>query len=235
MATVFPLSVEQLFVQDEFILGPKEPARDTPDELPPVPGATVAGAPSHPQLRALVGELLYYARPETGVTNVHARTHATIGYCLLPIVLVLAALALNKYEQSALFAGVFGALAVIFGWVCYILISEPAAWRRKLSRVEYAFTATHAYIAEGDELQTFSIDATLNIQYEPINQDTGNICLTQSGKLGTAMRKLMGNQLQINDARSTNNLKAPLCGFFHVRHANEVWKQLQQLRDTHSR
>lgn len=231
VAAVFPLSVEQLFVRDEFILSSEQPTKSTSDDLPPVPGTEGAVAPSHPQLRSLAGKLLYYARPDTGVTNAHARTHATIGYCLLPIVLILAALALNNYEQSALFAGVFGALTVIFGWVCYILISEPAAWRRKLSRVEYAFTATQAYIAEGDVLQIFNIDATLNIQYEPINQNTGNIYLTQSGKLGTTMRKLMGNQLQINDARSTNNLKDPLCGFFHVRRGNEVREQLLQLRD----
>lgn len=231
VTTVFPLSVEQLFVRDEFILGPEQTAKNTPDNLPTIPGASVAAQPRHPRLRALAGELLFYARPETGVTNAHARTHAIIGYCLLPLVLILAALALNNYEQSALFAGVSGALAGIFGWVCYILIREPAAWSLKLCSVEYAFTATHAYIAEGDELQTFNIDATLNIQYEAINQETGNIYLTQSGKLGTAMRKLMGNQLQVNDMRSTYKLKAPLCGFFHVRRGNEVREQLLQLRD----
>lgn len=229
VSTVFPLSVEQIFVQDEFILN--TPAAS--DELPPVPQNELSTQPRHPQLRAQASELLYYASPEPGAANVHARTHATIGYCALPIVLILAALALNSYEQSALIAGVCGALAAIFGWVCYTLISEPAAWQRKLSRVEYAFTATHAYIAEGDELRTFTIDSTLSIQYEEIDSHTGNIYLTQSGRIGTTMRKLMGSKLQINDTRSTSNPKAPLCGFFHIRNGAQICQQLKQLREQH--
>ena len=229
VGTVFPLSVEQIFVRDEFI--PDKSA--TPDKLTPEPQGESEHQPRHPQLRAIAGELLYYGRPEPGATNAHARTHATIGYCALPIVLILAALALNSYEQSALISGVCGALAVIFGWVCYTLISEPAAWQRKLSRVEYAFTATHAYIAEGDELRTFTIDTTLNIQHEEADANTGNIYLTQSGRLGATMSKLLGNNLRINDSRSTSDLKAPLCGFFHIRNGAQLCQQLNQLREQH--
>ncbi|MBQ8376342.1 MAG: hypothetical protein IJX33_04740 [Akkermansia sp.] len=229
VGTVFPLSVEQIFVRDEFILDTSAPV----DELPPVPQNESAPHPRHPKLCAIAGELLYYGRPEPGATNAHARTHATIGYCALPIVLILAALTFNSYEQSSLIAGVCGALAVMFGWVCYTLIGEPAAWQRKLSRVEYAFTTTHAYIAEGDELRTFTIDSTLNIQYEDIDRETGNLYLTQSGRIGTTMRKLMGGKLQMNDARSTSNLKAPLCGFFHIRNGALLCQQLNQLREQH--
>lgn len=229
LATVFPLSVEQIFVQDEFILDKSAAS----DELPTVPQGEQKHYPRHPELCAIAGELLYYGRPEPGATNAHARTHATIGYCALPIVLILAALAFNSYEQSSLIAGVCGALAVMFGWVCYTLIGEPAAWQRKLSRVEYAFTATHAYIAEGDELQTFTIDSTLNIQYEDIDHETGTIYLTQSGKIGATMRRLMGSNLQINDTRSTSNLHAPICGFFHIRHGAQLCRQLKQLREQH--
>lgn len=229
VGTVFPLSVEQIFVRDEFI--PDKSA--TPDKLTPAPQGESEHQPRHPQLRAITGELLYYGRPEPGATNAHARTHATIGYCALPIVLILAALAINSYEQSALISGVCGALAVIFGWVCYTLISEPAAWQRKLSRVEYAFTATHAYIAEGDELRTFTIDTTLNIQHEEADANTGNIYLTQSGRLGATMSKLLGNNLRINDSRSTSDLKAPLCGFFHIRNGVQLCQQLNQLREQH--
>ena len=229
VGTVFPLSMEQIFVRDEFI--PDKSA--TPDKLTPAPQGESEHQPRHPQLRAITGELLYYGRPEPGATNAHARTHATIGYCALPIVLILAALALNSYEQSALISGVCGTLAVIFGWVCYTLIREPAAWQRKLSRVEYAFTATHAYIAEGDELRTFTIDTTLNIQHEEADANTGNIYLTQSGRLGATMSKLLGNNLRINDSRSTSDLKAPLCGFFHIRNGVQLCQQLNQLREQH--
>lgn len=99
--------------------------------------------------------------------------------------------------------------------------------------MEYAFTATHAYIAEGDELRTFTIDTTLNIQHEEIDSHTGNIYLTQSGRIGATMRKLMGSKLQMNDARSTCNLKAPLCGFFHIRNGVQLCQQLNQLREQH--
>ena len=225
--SVFPLSVEQIFAQDEFILDSSSDTRQ------PAPPNESLPQPRHPQLRAKAGELLYYSCPEPGAAHVHARTHATIGYCVLPIVLILATLTLNSYEQSAFIAGVCGALAVISGWVCYTLIREPAAWHRKLSRAEYAFTATHAYIAEGDELRTFTIDSTLNIQYEDIDRDTGNIYLTQSGRIGATMRKLMGSNLQINDTRSTSNLKAPLCGFLHIRNGVQIFQQLKQLREQH--
>ena len=193
---------------------------------------TDTAAPIHPQLKALAGELLHYSRPEPGVNHIHARTHATIGYCLLPIVLILIALAANSYEQSVLISGITGLLAIIFGLVSYRLINELNAWRKKLSQVEYAYTATHAYIAEGDKLQTFSIDESLNIQFEAIEGHIGNIYLSQSGKLGTRMRKLLGDKLTINDTGSRYNLNAPLCGFFQIPHAEQVLKQLSELRQS---
>ena len=191
---------------------------------------TDTAAPIHPQLKAQAGELLHYSRPELRVNHIHARTHATIGYCLLPIVLILIALAANSYEQSVLISGITGLLAIIFGLVSYRLINELNAWRKKLSQVEYAYTATHAYIAEGDKLQTFSIDESLNIQFEAIEGHIGNIYLSQSGKLGTRMRKLLGDKLTINDTGSRYDLHAPLCGFFQIPHAEQVLKQLSELR-----
>ncbi len=225
---IFPLSIEQLFVHDDGIVNTATRAEEAVPAPPPVP--TDTAAPRHPQLQALAGELLHYSRPEQDVTHVHARTHATIGYCLLPIVLILIALAANSYEQSVLISGITGILAIIFGLVSIRLINEPYAWRNKLSRVEYACTTTHAYIAEGDKLQAFSIDESLNIQFEAVEGHIGNIYLSQSGKLGTSMRKLLGDKLTINDTRSRYDLNAPLCGFFQIPHAEQVLKQLTELR-----
>ena len=228
-AGIFPLSIEQLFMHDDGIISEPTEGEDAAPE-PPVP--TDTAAPIHPQLKALADELLHYSRPELGVNHIHARTHATIGYCLLPIVLILIALAANSYEQSVLISGITGLLAIIFGLVSYRLINEPNAWRKKLSQVEYAYTATHAYIAEGDKLQTFSIDESLNIQFEAIEGHIGNIYLSQSGKLGTRMRKLLGDKLTINDTGSRYDLHAPLCGFFQIPHAEQVLKQLSELRQS---
>lgn len=226
-AGIFPLSIEQLFMHDDGIISEPTKCEET---APPVTSDTAA--PIHPQLQSLAGELLHYSRPALGINHVHARTHATIGYCLLPIVLILIALAANSYEQSVLISGITGLLAIIFGLVSIRLINEPNAWRNKLSRVEYAYTATQAYIAEGDKLQTFSIDESLNIQFEAIEGHIGNIYLSQSGKLGTRMRKLLGDKLTINDTGSRYDLTAPLCGFFQIPHAEQVLKQLSELRQS---
>ena len=53
------------------------------------------------------------------------------------------------------------------------------------------------------------------------------------GSGARARAKLMGGKLQMNDARSTSDLKAPLCGFFHIRNGALLCQQLNQLRELH--
>ena len=46
------------------------------------------------------------------------------------------------------------------------------------------------------------------------------------------MRKLLGDKLTINDTGSRYDLHAPLCGFFQIPHAEQVLKQLSELRQS---
>lgn len=187
-------------------------------------------SPSHPRLRELLPELLYYGRPNLTVTNVHVRQNRNFGLVLaLLVVPFLVAVAWALIPQYPLAAIVPGVLALAFGWTAWKSLAMPHRWREKLSRAEFAFTKTQVFIAEGQELRSFDLDSGLRMQYEEVDRDIATILFDHVNLHKNPVMKLLVKFGTVDDSNNALLEPGPLQGFHQIDGAARVFMLLKEL------
>lgn len=194
--------------------------------LPPVPAAA-GDAPRHPELQKLAGELVYYGRPVIGEMSPYSQRNVLVGAIMMGAGLLALAMAAAAYPESFLGAGMCLVLGLVFGGFGLRMVREPACWNARLRAAEFAFTRSHAYIAEGESVQVFPLDDSLDITLEEPAGKVGNIYLRQNDKM-EAVIHMVYNRVKIHyDSRAVDT-SAPLQGFLQIERAASVCRRLKE-------
>jgi hypothetical protein len=115
----------------------------------------------------------------------------------------------------------------VFGGFGLRMVREPACWNARLRAAEFAFTRSHAYIAEGESVQVFPLDDSLDITLEEPAGKVGNIYLRQNDKM-EAVIHMVYNRVKIHyDSRAVDT-SAPLQGFLQIERAASVCRRLKE-------
>lgn len=187
-------------------------------------------SPSHPRLRELLPELLYYGRPNVSVTNVHVRQNRNFGLVLallvVPFLVAVAWALIPKYPLAAIVPGV---LALAFGWVAWKQLIMPQRWRDKLNRAEFAFTKTQVFIAEGQELRSFDLDSGLRMMYEEVDGDIATILFDHVNLHKNPVMKFLVKFGTVDDTNNALLEPGPLQGFHQIDGAPRVFLFLKEL------
>lgn len=194
--------------------------------FPPVPGVA-ENKPRHPELQKRAGELVYYGRPVIGGMSPYTQRDALVGGIMLGAGLLVLVMAAAAYPETALGAILCLVLALTFGGFGWSLLSGPARWNARLRMVEYAFTSSHVYIAEGNDIQVLPLDEHLCITLEKPAGKIGNIYLSQRGESGIVMHAVF-QRVKINYDSSKLDASAPLQGFIQVENAAAICQQLRR-------
>ena len=236
VSPVPPLSVLVLcsyLFEPELWRKPTQPqAVEEKADLPPVP-ETMAAAPRHPGLQKLAGELLYYGRPVVGGENPYTRRDGVVGSFMLVGALVMLGMAAGCYSQTLLGAGMCAVLALVFGGLGIHVLNAPTRWNARLREAEFAFTRSHAYIAEGESLRDFPFDECLSITLEEFPGKLGNIYLHRRGKVGMAVHVAF-NRVKVHYDPDMVDTSAPLQGFIQIENPTKVYRHLEQCRKEHA-
>lgn len=187
-------------------------------------------SPSHPRLRELLPELLYYGRPNLSVTNVHVRQNRNFGLVLaclvVPFLLVVCVALIPQYPLAAIVPGL---LALAFGWSAWKLLAMPGRWREKLSRAEFAFTKTQVLIAEGQVLRSLALDSGLRMQYEEVDGDIATILFDHVDLHKNPVMKWLVKFGTVDDTNKALLEPGPLQSFEQIDDAPRVFLLLKQL------
>lgn len=194
--------------------------------LPPVPAAA-ENAPRHPELQKLAGELVYYGRPVIGEMSPYSQRNVLVGAIMMGAGLLALAMAAAAYPESFLGAGMCLVLALVFGGFGLRMVREPACWNARLRAAEFAFTRSHAYIAEGESVQVFPLDDSLDITLEEPAGKVGNIYLRQNDKM-EAVIHMVCNRVKIHYDSRAADTSAPLQGFLQIERAASVCRRLKE-------
>ena len=194
--------------------------------LPPVPAAA-ENAPRHPELQKLAGELVYYGRPVIGEMSPYSQRNVLVGAIMMVAGLLALAMAAAAYPESFLGAGMCLVLGLVFGGFGLRMVREPACWNARLRAAEFAFTRSHAYIAEGESVQVFPLDDSLDITLEEPAGKVGNIYLRQNDKM-EAVIHMVCNRVKIHYDSRAADTSAPLQGFLQIERAASVCRRLKE-------
>ncbi len=176
--------------------------------------------------------LLYCGKPVLSATPAHVRSNFRTGLFILPFALLAFGMAAALAEHFLWAAGVCGGVALVFGIVAIHYLRWPSLWRKRLEGVEYSFSRDTVCIAEKGVQRSFALDESLNISHETVQGSIGNIYISPTGKVGRALRGILGKmKVDVVDASMQNDISAPLMGFFQIENSTEVFRLLVSCRD----
>lgn len=225
-----PLSVlvlgSYLFEPELWVNRESVQSDSTQTQLPPAPEAP-ENSPHHPELQKLAGELVYYARPVIGGITPYTQRDALVGGIMLAAGLLALAMSAAAYQESSLASVLCLVLALTFGGSGWRLLRGPACWNARLRRVEYAFTSSHVYIVEGDDIQVLPLNEQLFITLEEPVGKIGNIYISHREKSGMPMHVVF-RKVKINYDSSRLDTSAPLQGFIQIENAAAICNRLKK-------
>ena len=150
-----------------------------------------------------------------------------VGAIMMGAGLLALAMAAAAYPESFLGAGMCLVLGLVFGGFGLRMVREPACWNARLRAAEFAFTRSHAYIAEGEFVQVFPLDDSLDITLEEPAGKVGNIYLRQNDKM-EAVIHMVCNRVKIHYDSRAADTSAPLQGFLQIERAASVCRRLKE-------
>lgn len=173
--------------------------------------------------------ILYTGRPIITVNNKYAKRDFIIGCCSLPVTIMMLIISLKLFLEDKsdltyiIASSMSGVLTIIFSCVSYSFLMSPFHWKRKLSKVSYAISNKRIFIFENKYHQYYNFTDKLNIAYEALTEDIGNIYISKAGKLSSIINSIFGtNTAQVVDNKNSISLSAPLVHLFQVRDARKI-------------
>ncbi len=173
--------------------------------------------------------ILYTGRPIITVNNKYAKRDFIIGYCSAPVTIMMLIISLKLFLEDKsdltyiIASSMSGVLTIIFSCVSYSFLMSPFHWKRKLSKVSYAISNKRIFIFENKYHQYYNFTDKLNIAYESLTEDIGNIYISKAGKLSSIINSIFGtNTAQVVDNKNSISLSAPLVHLFQVRDARKI-------------
>lgn len=173
--------------------------------------------------------ILYTGRPVIAVNNKYAKRDFMIGCFSLPFTTIMLIISMKLFLEDKsdftyiITSSMSGILTIIFGYVTYCFLMSPFHWKRKLSKVSYAITNKRIFIFENKSQQYYYFTDKLNIVYEALIRDIGNIYLSKEGKISSIINNIFGkNTAQVVDNKNSISLSVPLAHLFQVQDAKKV-------------
>lgn len=92
-----------------------------------------------------------------------------------------------------------------------------------MREISYAISNKRIFIFENESQQYYYFVDKLNIAYETLTEDVGNIYISKAGRLSSIINSIFGrNTAQVVDNKNSISLSAPLAHLFQVRNAKKV-------------